>query len=210
MATKKKGEVITPPPAPERIPAGFTREEWEALDPLFSEWEGPVPNMRYVPGRPYGWAVTVYKSVAAKTESIVVLDLSDKQKSTFASRAMGIRCLVRTVVGTGAQHARMTQGVLGSNQFDINPEWIRDPLHRSALGGYQGLVDREVQKTGNLELLKNYSEQGRRVDYIIQTEYSSSIHATLRNLKKKDSSEEMSRAVDDVQGYLVDENLGFD
>jgi len=82
----------------------------------------------------------------------------------------------------------------------------------SSLGGYQGLVDREVQKTGNLELLKNYEEhQGlrRRVDYIIQTEYSSSIRATLRDLKEKDPSEEMSKAVDDVQRWLVDEKFGF-
>jgi len=202
MAKQKKDQAAA---SPERIPSGFTRAEWEALDPLFKEYEGPPPDTRHVSGKPYGWAVTNYKSEAARTESIVVLDLTADQKSTFASRAMGTRCLVRTVAGTGAQHARMTQGVLGSNHFDINPAWIRDPLHRSALGGYQALADREVQKTGNLELLKNHDEDGRRVKYVIQTEYSNSINSTLREMKVEDPSKEMAKAVDDVSSWLVDE-----
>ncbi len=191
MATMKKKEA--------------TQDAQATQAELFEEYEGPPPGYRYVPGRPYGWAMGVYNSELEKTESIVVLDLSAGQQSTFASRAMGIRCLVRTVKGSGAQHARMTRGVLGSNHFDINPNQIRDPLHRSTMGGYQALVDREVRETGDLDLLKNFDADGKRTKYVIQSEYSNSINATLFELKKKDPSDEMAAAVNDVQSWLVDE-----
>ena len=186
-----------------RTPAGFTNAQWGAVDPLEVEYSGPVPRSRKRRGEPYGREVADWRNEAGNTESIVARTLSSDQMTLYNSRGMGDRMLVRTVKGSGAQHARFTQGNLGWNHVDIDVRMI-DEQHRSSMIGYQ----REMAKVGgddnNPHIFENFDSEGNRVKLVIQTGAEPDVQAMFRKMKAE-GDDAFDDVVNDIQKDVVSE-----